>query len=254
MDRAVQDQLLGLNRQFYEQFADDFAETRSSRQPGLGQLLAFLPIGGRWLDVGCGNGRLATLLDTAGREAAYVGVDASARLVEIARRNAASLQRVRAEFRVMDVAIDGWASGWPPASFDAITLLAFLHHLPGWKARQELLSTLRLLLVPGGVLALSTWQFLNEERLRRKIAPWERVGLEAGQLEPGDYLLDWRRGGYGLRYCHLIDQAEMESLARSAGLVVRRLFYADGASGALNLFGVLESPDPGKAINESASW
>lgn len=254
MDRAVQDHLLEINRQFYEQFANEFAETRSSRQPGLRQLLAFLPLGGRWLDVGCGNGRLATLLDATGREVAYVGVDASPRLVEIARRNSGGLQRVRAEFQVVDVAADGWAAGWRPGFFDVITLLAVLHHLPGWDARRDLLSALRLLLVPGGVLALSAWQFLNEERLRRKIVPWQRVGLETEQLEPGDYLLDWRRGGHGLRYCHLIDQAEMESLAHAAGFAVRRLFYADGASGALNLFGVLELPDAGPAITGSASW
>jgi hypothetical protein len=28
------------------------------------------------------------------------------------------------------------------------------------------------------------------------------VGLSANDVDPGDYLLDWRSGGEGLRYIH----------------------------------------------------
>lgn len=238
MEPVVQDQLLRINQQFYEQFAGAFAGTRGLGQPGLRTLLPYLPVQGWLLDAGCGNGRLAHMLDEAGRPLEYVGLDGSAAMVEIARRRARSLSAVHAEFQRIDITSKGWSQGWQAGSFDAIALLAVLHHVPGQALRREVLATLRPLLAQTGVLAVSTWQFLVEERLRRKIVPWERVGLHPDQLEPRDYLIDWQREGQGLRYCHLVDQAELASLAAAAGLDLRHVFYADGASGALNLFGI----------------
>ena len=69
--------------------------------------------------------------------------------------------------------------------------------------------------------------------------PWREVGLAESDLEPGDYLLDWHRGGSGLRYCHLVDEAELTALAGAAGLTVSDLYYADGVGQNLNLFAVL---------------
>jgi hypothetical protein len=114
-----------------------------------------------------------------------------------------------------------------------------LHHIPGWHGRRNLLAQLAGLLADDGVLALSTWQFLNEARLRRKVVPWSAAGLAPDQLEPGDYLLDWQRGGAGLRYCHLVDEAELAALAGLAGLQLQAIYYDDGRNKNLNLFAVL---------------
>ena len=91
------------------------------------------------------------------------------------------------------------------------------------------------LLRPAGRLIVSTWQFLHSERLRRKIVPWETIGMTADQVQAGDYILDWRRGGVGLRYCHLIDEAELAALCHDAGLTLQETFRADND---LNLYGV----------------
>lgn len=95
------------------------------------------------------------------------------------------------------------------------------------------------LLTDEGTLLLSTWQFMNEARLRRKIMPWNAAGLTPEQVEAGDALLDWQRGGSGLRYCHLVDEAELTALASQAGLVIQAMFYDDGRSSNLNLFAAL---------------
>lgn len=238
MEPAIAQRLLDLNRQFYEQFADPFAETRGPAQPGLLRVLDVLPMG-RVLDVGCGNGRLAHVLEQAGRPVEVVGVDSSARLLAIARRQAATLTSVKATFLELDVTMPGWTSHLPVRPFQSVAMLALLHHLPGWRLRLAVLAALRSLLDPGGVMVVSAWQFLNEDRLRRKIVPWAAAGLQEDQVEPGDALLDWQRGGRGLRYCHWVSDAELVWLANAAGLVVADLFYADGRSRRLNLFGVL---------------
>lgn len=243
MSSEVGQQLLRLNQDFYRRFALPFSDTRDPQQPGQPgwqRLLDWLPAHGSLLDAGCGNGRLAYLLDRAGRPLAYVGVDASAALLAEARAHAGTFQHLQATFVPADLTIPGWEQHLPRPAFTAVALLAVLHHLPGWRLRQQVLASLAALLEPGGLLAISTWQFMNSARLRRKIVPWEAVGLTPDQVEEGDYLLDWRRGGYGLRYCHLVDEGEVFQLAAAAGLTVHGMFRDDGRAGDLNLFAALK--------------
>ena len=239
MDEKIVQRLLALNRQFYDEFADSFAESRGFEQPGLRRALDVLPASGRLLDVGCGNGRLAHMLASADRSIDYLGIDSSVRLLEIARRQAASLRSSRAEFLAADVTEPGWASLLPAGRFQSVAVFALLHHLPGWQSRSDLLAALRLLLDAEGVIVVSVWQFINEARLERKVVPWSAIGLSEEQVESGDVLLDWRRGGSGLRYCHLVSEFELAALAKAAGLVLTDVYYADGRSQKLNLFGVL---------------
>ncbi len=240
MDASTAETLLRLNRTFYDRFAQQFAQSRTPDQPGWRRLLSFLPHSGRLLDVGCGHGRLARLLDQQGRRVAYVGVDYSAQLLAIARADAAALS-VPTTFVEADIAAGDWVERLPAGPFDAVVALAVLHHIPGWQGRRALLAQLAGLLTGEGVLALSTWQFMNEARLRRKIVPWSAVGLTPEQVEAGDALLDWQRGGVGLRYCHLVDEMELVALAGRSELDVQAMFYDDGRDKTLNLFAVLRS-------------
>jgi SAM-dependent methyltransferase len=240
MDAATAGTLLQLNRAFYDRFALEFAGSRTLNQPGWQRLLAWLPGGGQILDAGCGQGRLAHLLDQRGWRGTYVGVDNSPALLSIARGGASALA-LPASFVEADITASGWTEQLPSHRFDAVLALAVLHHIPGWRQRAALLAQLGDLLAADGVLAASTWQFMNEARLRRKVVPWPVAGLVPEQVEPGDYLLDWQRGGAGLRYCHLVDEAELIALAQEAGLRVQALFHEDGRNKNLNLFAVLRS-------------
>ena len=239
MDTSTAERLLALNRAFYAAFALPFAASRSVSDPALVSILPHIPHHARVLDVGCGNGRLALLLDRERPGAAYVGVDAVPELIEVARTRAERLAHVAAEFRVADVARPGWGGALPGPPFDCAVVLAVLHHIPGFDLRVRVLCDVAGQLKPGGRLILSTWQFLDSPRMRRKIVHWSGVGIAEEALEPGDYLLDWKRGGRGLRYCHLVDKSEVERLAAESGLHVRETFRAGGREGNLSLFAVL---------------
>ena len=247
MDRETIERLLALNREFYAAFARPFAASRPASDPVLACILPHIPQRARMLDVGCGNGRLALLLDRERPGATYVGVDAVPELVEVACVQADQLENISAEFHVADVARPGWGGALPGASplasletrFDCAVALAVLHHIPGFDLRVQVLREVASLLEPGGCLILSTWQFLDSPRMRRKVVGWTEVGIAEEALEPGDYLLDWKRGGRGLRYCHLVDEAEVERLATEGGLRVCETFRAGGREGDLSLFAVL---------------
>ncbi len=240
MHEEITERLLALNRAFYATFARPFAASRPTSDPALVCILPHIPQRASVLDVGCGNGRLALLLDRERPGATYLGVDAVPELVELARAQADQLTTVAAEFRVADIARPGWGRALPGAPFDCVVALAVLHHIPGFDLRVGVLREIAGLLKPGGCLILSTWQFLGSARMRRKIVDWTEVSIAEESLEPGDYLLDWKREGRGLRYCHLVDEVEVERLAAESGFCVRETFRAGGREGDLSLFAVFD--------------
>ncbi len=89
---------------------------------------------------------------------------------------------------------------------------------------------------PPPLFIFSNWQFLNSPRWIARIQPWERVELTASDLDSHDYLLDWRRGGEGLRYVHHFSEAELAALAKETGFEVLETFVSDGAEGNLGLY------------------
>ena len=82
------------------------------------------------------------------------------------------------------------------------------------------------------------------ERLRERIEPWESIGLHADQVDPQDYLIDWRRGGRGLRYVHFYTNPELHNLAETAGFTVNGIFTSDGETESLGLYHIWEYSPP----------
>lgn len=240
VDQDTVQRLLAINHEFYATFAESFAATRSVTDPALTAILPYLPERARIVDVGCGNGRLALLLERERPGTIYVGVDAAPELIEVARDKADELTSTEATYRVADVAQSNWTEGLPCRPFDCAVVLAVLHHIPDFDLRARVLGDIAGVLELDGFLILSSWQFLANERMRRKIVDWSEVGIDVDNLNPGDYLLDWKRGGLGFRYCHLIDAGEVKDLAAASGFRVRETFRAGGREGDLSLFAVLD--------------
>ena len=189
------------------------------------------------LDLGCGNGELARELAKRAHRAPYLGVDFSLPLLR-----EAELQPRGSSTRFMEVdltrlpamseqlAVEG---GW-----SAITAFAVLHHIPSYDLRLETLRVVNRLLKKGGRFIHSNWQFLNSEKLNARIQPWEAVNLSASDVDSGDYLLDWRSGGQGVRYVHHFEETELVELAGASHFQVIDTFYSDGETGNLGLYQV----------------
>ena len=237
MDASITKQLIELNRKFYDQFGESFSATRQRLQPGVKQVLDSIQADESLLDLGCGNGFFLRALHDRGHQAALLGADFSLPLL----REAESTPGVK--FKALDLmqlsAVSDQlsvAGGW-----DVITMFATMHHIPSQEVRLDILHTVKKLLRSNGKFILSNWQFLNSEKLKARVQPWGRVGLSDSDMDEGDYLLDWRSGGEGLRYAHQFSEGELFGLAEQAQMKVEASFLSDGENGKLGLYQIWQA-------------
>lgn len=223
-------QLLALNRQFYDTFAGDFSDSRRTPQPGFGPAMAWLAGATRLVDVGCGDGRVAQIVPQSVGE--YVGVDFSAGLLGQQRG-------ARTGLVVRMVAADISQAGWAVrvgGRFDAAVCFSTLHHLPGRATRETALREMGQLLDVGARVVVSVWQPLGQARFAGKTVAWETVGLRESDVEAGDVLLSWERGGTGVRYAHHFEFEELAGLLGDCGYTVVGHYRSDGKTGDLGLY------------------
>jgi len=211
-----------------------FSATRQRLQPGVKHILLQINPTADLLDLGCGNGELARQLKQRGHTGQYCGLDFSPALLE----QAAGGQPANFRFLQADLSSTDWEAALQDGRYDAILAFAVLHHLPGEELRLQVLGKVRALLSPGGRFIHSEWQFLNSPRLVSRIQPWETIGISQTEVDPGDFLLDWRQGGFGLRYVHHFSEPELAKLAEAAGFEITESFLSDGENSRLGLYQV----------------
>ncbi|MEI7847608.1 MAG: class I SAM-dependent methyltransferase [Chloroflexota bacterium] len=237
MNPATAQHLIEINHKFYTNFGEQFSATRQRIQPGVRQIMSQLSGTEHILDLGCGNGEFARTLAHVGFQGSYTGLDFSLPLL-----NAASLQSgsFSVRFFAADLTGPAWHNFLGNTQYSLITAFAFLHHVPDVNLRQSILQKIQLLLEPKGKFIHSNWQFLNSEKLKRRIQPWETINLSATDVDENDYLLDWRSGGSGLRYAHHFSTQELETLAHRTGFQVKETFCSDGENNRLGLYQIWE--------------
>lgn len=217
-----------ITREFYEVVGSEFSASRSRINPGIRAGFEGLDEIRSMLDVGCGDGRVG-LAWVAGelplpwsKECRYVGFERSRALLAARAPWPDSAEAVEGDL------LEGL---WPPGPFDLICCFATLHHVASRNARRQVLARIGEALGPEGTWVISVWQFLHLERYRRRIVDWAEVGLDGARFDPGDLLLDWRRGTRALRYVHHYDPAELIGDCEAAGLVIERQWAADEGLG-----------------------
>jgi SAM-dependent methyltransferase len=240
MNASTAARLIEINRDFYTRFGYSFSATRHRIQPGVRRILETLKGDESILDLGCGNGELTRELARRAHRGSYLGVDFSLSLLREAEMlpKGFSAKFIEADLTKLSAFSDQLSATeqWP-----LITAFAVLHHIPSAEIRLDILRTVHDLLKEDGKFILSNWQFLNSENLKARIQPWGKVGIRSSDVDAGDYLLDWRSGGEGLRYVHHFGEKELSMLAQETGFETREAFYADGETGNLGLYQIWQS-------------
>ena len=237
MDSSTAARLIDLNQDFYTRFGASFSATRHRLQPGVHRVLETLKGDESILDLGCGNGELARELAKRGHRGDYLGVDFSLPLLQEAESQPESFSTkfMEVDLTRLSVTSDQLSDGW-----SLVTAFAVLHHIPSNELRLNILKEVRKLISSNGKFMHSNWQFLNSEKLKARIQPWESATISQSEVDTGDYLLDWRDGGVGLRYVHHFDKNELETLAQASGFRITDTFYSDGEGGRLSIYQIWE--------------
>lgn len=256
---AVVRRLNALTSAFYAQEAASFSATRQSPWRGWDQALSLVnetdpallthPV--HLLDLGCGNLRFErALAECAPVPLTVTAVDNCPPLV--AKAEAASLPTsISVDFHQLDIIealLDGALSNHGPhGACQLAVAFGIMHHVPRFDLRAQLLSQLVRALCPGGFALVSFWQFMDDPRLAAKAEQATAEGRTAHGLplfNTGDYLLPWQHAAGVYRFCHHCSDGEITKLIAEAQTVVplREVarFSADGKSGALNRYSVLQ--------------
>ena len=238
MKAEIAQKIVALNHQFYQSFANDFSESRGRLQLGVLKVLERIPRKSSVLDLGCGNGKVVLQLADNDFQGSYLGADFSLGLLDWAAKDMPG--GFQADFQELDLTSPRWDDLLPRMKFEVILCFATFHHIPSRVLRSTLCRNIRNYIADEGVLYISAWQFIRSERLRKKILPWDTVGISEHEVDDDDYLLDWQRGGSGIRYVHLFSSSELKELADSSGFKVVESFDSDGEGGNLGLYQVWE--------------
>ena len=279
MNRDFASSLIQLNNTFYREHSASFSDTRQAPWPGwvrtmdiaLEQLdVATIEHPVRVFDLACGNmrfehfalGRLSSS-PFAGRPLEFYGVDSCQDLATDEGGYARRIPNLHfQELDVLDALMKLNPAETPDVLFDApladiSVCFGFMHHVPSCEYRVRVLDALVRQTRPGGIIAISFWEFMNDERMARKAVraearaeltpPFE--GYDSAQFEAGDHLIGWQNDRHAYRYCHHFGDQQITDLVRgvrtfykSGEVPVRELerFHADGRSGDLNRYVILK--------------
>lgn len=153
--------------------------------------------GKRVLDVGCGGGILADAMARKGAE--VLGVDLATKSLRVAQLHALEAGTPNIEYR--EISAEALAEE-TPASFDTVTCMEMLEHVPDPDA---IVRACAALVAPGG------WIFFSTINRSAKAFALAIVGAE--------YVLNLLPRGTH-EYARLIKPSELARSARAAGLVI----------------------------------
>jgi len=191
----------------YDRIAEHFAQTREYPWPEVESFLADRSAETA-LDLGCGNGRHAELLEECADR--VLALDASRGLLDAARGRAAD--------REFDVDLVAGDAARLPLHRDSVGLavyVATLHHLPTKDARLASLDELARVLTSGGAALVSAWSTEHD-----------RFSGDDGF----DTTVDWTLpGGETVpRFYHIYSPEEFHADLDASALAVEDAFVSSG--------------------------
>ena len=257
MDLADARALVALNNRFYRVHAASFSATRGAPWQGWARVadeLAALDAPLHVADVAAGNMRLARYLAETLPHVRldYHAFDACDALAASPTPTSGDIEVSYHHLDILETLLAQGAEGLARAlregagdPLDAACCFGFMHHVPGETVRRSLIEGLVRATRPGGMIALSFWQFMDDERLAAKARATTALACDDAvvpALDENDYLLGWQDDPVALRYCHHTDDAEIDRLAAHVAEDAREIcrFSADGRTARLNRYLILQ--------------
>lgn len=204
----------GRVREVYDEIAPHFAETRAYPWPEIESFLDGVSSesGSMGLDLGCGNGRHASVLADCVDE--VLGVDLSRELLFEAR------DRLGGDWPGELIQADASAIPVASGTVDVGLYIATVHHLPDRESRVRSLAELSRVLGGDGVALVSAWSTAHDRF----------EGRDGTEPQGFDTTIDWTLPGGERRerFYHIYSSEEFEADLRESGLVVEDAYVSSG--------------------------
>jgi len=213
MDQETAKQLLTQVETDYDTIAQQFAEKRSGQWFIVQYLVdQYVQPGQQILDLGCGNGRVADIVNEI--KGNYVGMDVSSDLLAIAKQ-----KHPNDNFHVGTML----KTGFEDTVFDVVFLFASFHHIPSLRLRIETLEEISRITKPGGLIIMTNWNLHQWRMLRQRWTTNVQRILRMHHRDKNDLLIPWKdQTGKILakRYYHAFTKKEMKRLAKITNLTI----------------------------------
>ncbi|MDD2732095.1 MAG: class I SAM-dependent methyltransferase [Candidatus Pacebacteria bacterium] len=210
MDKKYAQYILNKTKDDYNLIADDFSRTRDDIWDELMFLFEDVKEGEKMLDLGCGNGRFYKVFKE--KNADYIGVDNSEKLIEIAKK-----RYPEADFQTAD----SLNLPFPNSYFNRIYAIALFHHIPSKKLRLLFLKEAKRVLKEKGVLILTVWKFYRLKDYLRIIRYAFLKIIRRSKLDFKDIFEPW--GNKTNRYYHWFSKREVEGLLKQSGFEIKEV-------------------------------
>ncbi|MEM4656982.1 MAG: class I SAM-dependent methyltransferase [Candidatus Methanosuratincola sp.] len=189
--------------ELYDRIADEFARTRRRVWPSILELKGGSGVA---IDLGCGTGRNAAALAAFGYY--VVAADLSIGMLR-------SLRKKLAQQEVAVVRCDALHLPFREGSFDAVALVAVIHHIRGKGNRLRGMAEVRRVTKFGGRVLITAWSILQTRFLKRGI---DIISSPLRGEELGDLIVPW--GKKGGRFYHLFTKRELEKTVSGSGFKI----------------------------------
>jgi len=216
----------------YNLLAGEFSRTRQfiwDVEP----LSKYVLDGDKVLDLGCGNGRLLKVFK---KQIDYFGLDASEKLIEIAKK-----EYPKNKFKVGDIL----SLPFPDNFFDKVFVIRTLHHVPSKKLRLQALKEVRRVLKPSGTLILTVWNVWGSKykiNLLRTIKYGFLKIIGRSQLDFGDAFIPWWKLGEKIsRYFHFFTKRELKSLVEESNFKTQEI-WSSKFNGHSDIYLIAQKP------------
>lgn len=214
MNKKYAQKLLDKNIKTYEKIAEHFNQTRQWIPPEHKKLKQYIRPGDKVLDLGCGNGRFYETVNKV-KDTRYSGVDASGKLVSIARKN-----YPEAEFKKAN----GLKLPFKAGAFDKVFSVAAFHHIPSQELRHKFLKEARRVLTEEGLLLVTVWNLWQKKYLPLIFNSTIKKLSGKTKLDLKDILKPWGQGEEK-RYYHAFCPGELKKAASRAGFKKTKTKY-----------------------------
>ncbi|EKD48052.1 MAG: methyltransferase type 11 [uncultured bacterium] len=207
MKESTAKQLMEKVKRDYSDIAEDFDATRRKDWKDFEVFDQYL--GGKILDIGCGNGRLK---DHIGDRGEYFGCDNNNKFVEIARKRGG-------DFKVGDFL----RLPYPDDYFDLVLSVAAFHHIPPGKFQQKALREVARVMKPGSKGIFMVWNLWQKRYFKVFLKAVLRFALSFGKNSPCAFFVPW--GEKVERYYHAFTRRQLKKVFKKAGFKIEKVDF-----------------------------